>query len=424
MFVEMDAYSSIDITNAYLYANLDTVIYMKQPTGYEIEIVYDMIIFGKEMENVNLVLQLLQKNFDLKIMGKTKKLLGIEFEEIARDTIDLLKDTFGDRLISRFGPVNWPPRSCDLTPLDYFLWGYVKPLVYADKPQTLDHLEDNIRRVIADIRSQMLKKFIENWTSRLDYIRASRGSPMPEIIFKMKNFDKGKVTEIKKFACFTRGSDKHFKRDGPKNKGVDNKRLNVNKVSTEGTELEDGTVADRVDLLDGKLVHALVDSGTEIAVIKKDLVPGISVEGASTIYLKSIFGPAVKCPLVYVPIGLAIGGQVNVVHQQVLCALEEVLVEDVLLPPDVLDMLGGAQSEENSLAQSSQDLRVDSGNVDETEGEKVTTEMDKGSMVADSFRSEQERCAELALAWKHAKEGKGNYYEVDGYLFHRDKILG
>ncbi|GFV76136.1 histone-lysine N-methyltransferase SETMAR [Trichonephila clavipes] len=103
----------------------------------------------------------------------------------ARAPIDLLKDTFGDRLISRFGPVNWPPRSCDLTPLDYFLWGYVKSLVYADKPQTLDHLEDNIRRVIADIRPQMLEKVIENWTSRLDYIRASRGSTMPEIIFKM-----------------------------------------------------------------------------------------------------------------------------------------------------------------------------------------------------------------------------------------------
>ncbi|GFS85314.1 hypothetical protein TNCV_75621 [Trichonephila clavipes] len=40
----------------------------------------------------------------------------------------------------------------------------------------LDHLEDNIRRVIADIRPQMLEKVIENWTSRLDYIRASRGS--------------------------------------------------------------------------------------------------------------------------------------------------------------------------------------------------------------------------------------------------------
>ncbi|GFY20419.1 retrovirus-related Pol polyprotein from transposon opus [Trichonephila clavipes] len=170
-----------------------------------------------------------------------------------------------------------------------------------------------------------------------------------------KNFDKGKVTEIKKFACFTCGRD----------------RIRV------------GTVAARVDLLgkviprraiedklsklvktsisvDERLVHALVDYGTEITVIKKDLVPGISVEGASTIYLKGIFGPAVKCPLVYVPIGLATGGQVNVVHQQVLRALAEVLVEDVLLPPDVLDLLGGAQSEENSLAQSSQDPGVDS----------------------------------------------------------------
>ncbi|GFV02442.1 uncharacterized protein TNCV_1023701 [Trichonephila clavipes] len=100
-------------------------------------------------------------------------------------TIYLLKDTLGDRLISRFGPVNWPPRSCDLTPLDNFLWGYAKSLVYADKPQTLDHSEDNIRRVIADIRPQMLEKVIENWTSRLNYIRASRGSPMLETIFRM-----------------------------------------------------------------------------------------------------------------------------------------------------------------------------------------------------------------------------------------------
>ncbi|GFV62565.1 uncharacterized protein TNCV_1265731 [Trichonephila clavipes] len=82
----------------------------------------------------------------------------VQHVRTARATIDLLKDTFGDRIITRFGPVNWPPRSCDLTQLDYFLWGYVKSLVYADKPQTLDHLEDNIRRVIADIRLQMLEK--------------------------------------------------------------------------------------------------------------------------------------------------------------------------------------------------------------------------------------------------------------------------
>ncbi|GFT25488.1 transposable element Tc3 transposase [Trichonephila clavipes] len=69
--------------------------------------------------------------------------------------------------------------------IDLLKYTYVKSLVYADKPQTLDHLEDHIRRVIADIRQQMLENVIENWTSRLDYIRASHGSPMPEIIFKM-----------------------------------------------------------------------------------------------------------------------------------------------------------------------------------------------------------------------------------------------
>ncbi|GFU79293.1 uncharacterized protein TNCV_2138161 [Trichonephila clavipes] len=76
----------------------------------------------------------------------------------ARATINLLKDTFGDHLISRFGPVNGPPRCSDLTPLDYFLWGYVKSLVYADKPQTLDHLEDNIRCVIAIYGHKCWKK--------------------------------------------------------------------------------------------------------------------------------------------------------------------------------------------------------------------------------------------------------------------------
>ncbi|GFT45129.1 retrovirus-related Pol polyprotein from transposon opus [Trichonephila clavipes] len=218
-----------------------------------------------------------------------------------------------------------------------------------------------------------------------DIFYASKGKSYDEPERAKWNIVKGEVLMAVGVNSHLGKKNKHFKRDCPKNKGVDNKRLNVNKVSTELTELKDGTVAARVDLLgkviprraiedklsklvktsisvDGKLVHALVDSGTEITVIKKDLVPGISVEGAYTIYLKGIFGPAVKCPLVYVPIGLATGGQVNVVHQQVLC----VLVEDVLLPPDVLDMLGGAQSEENSLVQSSQDLRVDSGNVDET----------------------------------------------------------
>ncbi|GFU79340.1 hypothetical protein TNCV_2138631 [Trichonephila clavipes] len=70
----------------------------------------------------------------------------------------------------------------------------------------LDHLEDNIHRVIADIRPQMLEKVIENWTSRLDYIRASRGSPITEIIFTM--YLGGHAIEIP--LPRSRGSFSHF----------------------------------------------------------------------------------------------------------------------------------------------------------------------------------------------------------------------
>ena len=55
----------------------------------------------------------------------------------------LLRGDFGEHFISRSGPVNWPPSSCDLTHLYYF-WGYVKAYVYTEKPVLIDALEDNI----------------------------------------------------------------------------------------------------------------------------------------------------------------------------------------------------------------------------------------------------------------------------------------
>ena len=41
-------------------------------------------------------------------------------------TLDVLRPVFKDRIISRRAIVVWPPRSCDLTPLDYYLWGALK----------------------------------------------------------------------------------------------------------------------------------------------------------------------------------------------------------------------------------------------------------------------------------------------------------
>ena len=53
--------------------------------------------------------------------------------------------------------VVWPARSCDLTPLDYYLWGIVEDKCYADKPKAIDALKDNIRETIAEIQLLTIK---------------------------------------------------------------------------------------------------------------------------------------------------------------------------------------------------------------------------------------------------------------------------
>ena len=98
-------------------------------------------------------------------------------------TIDLLHQTFDGRLISRNGNVNWTLRSCDSTLLDFFLRGAVKDKCYADHPEAIEHLKANIRGAIAEILLYTLEKVLENWSDRMGYCEASRGSHMNEIIF-------------------------------------------------------------------------------------------------------------------------------------------------------------------------------------------------------------------------------------------------
>ena len=57
--------------------------------------------------------------------------------QTAETTLDVLNIVFEDRISSRWADVVWPPSSCDLTPLNYYLWGTIKDKCYADKPDIL-----------------------------------------------------------------------------------------------------------------------------------------------------------------------------------------------------------------------------------------------------------------------------------------------
>ena len=92
-------------------------------------------------------------------------------------TIDVLRPVIQDRIISRRADVVWPLRCCDLTPLDYYLWGAVKDKCYAYKPETIDALKYNIREDIGEIQLHTIDNVLKNWTDRVGYYHLN------EIIF-------------------------------------------------------------------------------------------------------------------------------------------------------------------------------------------------------------------------------------------------
>ena len=69
---------------------------------------------------------------------------------------------FENRIISHRADVVRPPRSCDLTPLDYYLWGAIKDKCYADKPETIKALKDNIREAIGEIQLHTIDNVLKN----------------------------------------------------------------------------------------------------------------------------------------------------------------------------------------------------------------------------------------------------------------------
>ena len=97
--------------------------------------------------------------------------------------IDLLRTVFENRIISRNSDVNWPPRSCDLTSLDYFLWGAVKDKCYTNYPETIEALKHEIEVAIRGIETQTIDNVLANSVDRMGYSKASRGRHLNDLMF-------------------------------------------------------------------------------------------------------------------------------------------------------------------------------------------------------------------------------------------------
>jgi len=72
--------------------------------------------------------------------------------------------------------MRWPPRSPDLTPYDFFLWGFVKDTVFVPAlPANLQDLRNRINAAVALVDRDMLTRVWNEMDHRIDVCRITKG---------------------------------------------------------------------------------------------------------------------------------------------------------------------------------------------------------------------------------------------------------
>lgn len=100
----------------------------------------------------------------------------------ARPVREFLDNCFPGRWIGRRGPTEWPPRSPDLTPLDFFLWGYLKSKVYVVRPQNLEELKNRISDEMRRITPEVIRNVQEECVHRFAYCQEADGWQFEHLI--------------------------------------------------------------------------------------------------------------------------------------------------------------------------------------------------------------------------------------------------
>ena len=97
---------------------------------------------------------------------------------------EYLDTQFPNRWIGRGGPVSWPPRSPDLNPLDYYLWGHVKDLVYATPIEHEAELMPRITAAFDSVRNEpeVLERVMENMNKRVILCLYERGQHFEQVL--------------------------------------------------------------------------------------------------------------------------------------------------------------------------------------------------------------------------------------------------
>lgn len=93
------------------------------------------------------------------------------------DVRNFLNHTFVNSWIGRGGPVEWPARSPDLSPNDFFLWGHLKSTIYtARRHQNIDSLKDSITEACFNVPPTVIQAVRQNFYNRSSHCLIENGN--------------------------------------------------------------------------------------------------------------------------------------------------------------------------------------------------------------------------------------------------------
>lgn len=99
-----------------------------------------------------------------------------------REVVRFLNENFPNQWIGRRGEIEWPPRSPDLAPLDYFFWGCLKERVYKIQPRNLEELRNKIAEEAALIDAQMIRDAVDHFYHRLAFCQEADGNVFEHLL--------------------------------------------------------------------------------------------------------------------------------------------------------------------------------------------------------------------------------------------------
>jgi len=80
-----------------------------------------------------------------------------------------------ERIISRHFKNAWPPRSPDLNPCDFWLWGALKEEIYSTNPSTMDELKLRICEAVGRIKPAHVALAISHLYDRIELVVETNG---------------------------------------------------------------------------------------------------------------------------------------------------------------------------------------------------------------------------------------------------------